>query len=37
LVTLTREQMEATEFEKEESHEKEELLGTVAPPTPLGT
>jgi uncharacterized protein YPO0396 len=37
LVTLTREQMEATEFEEEESREKEELLGTVAPPTPLGT
>jgi hypothetical protein len=37
LVTLTREQMEAQEFEEEESREKEELLGTVAPPTALGT
>ena len=37
LVTLTREQMEATEFEEEELREKEELFGTAAPPAPLGT
>jgi uncharacterized protein YPO0396 len=37
LVALTREQMEATKFEEKESREREELLGTVAPPSPLGT